>query len=287
MKRVLVTGATGFIGNHLLPVLLEKGFEVVATSSSREKAAASNWWGKVEYLPFKLEDFDPSENYFSYFGEPDLVIHLAWEGLPNYKALFHFEENLPRHYALLKNLVLNGARDLTVTGTCLEYGFQEGKLDEAMLPDPSNAYAIAKDALRRFLEQLQAIEPFALKWVRLFYMFGNGQNPKAIFSQLDAAIERGDPSFNMSGGEQVRDYLPVSEVAANIAAIAVQKQVTGIINCCSGQPKKLVELVRDYLATSNSDISLNLGHYPYLDYEPMSFWGDNSKLQTILKNDRP
>jgi nucleoside-diphosphate-sugar epimerase len=284
MKKVLVTGATGFIGNHLVPALLDKGFEVIASSSSEEKAAASNWFEKVKYIPFNLEDFDNSVNYFKQFGEPDLMIHLAWEGLPNYKSDFHIDVNLPRHSAFLKNLVVNGLKDLTVTGTCLEYGFREGRLDESMPAQPANAYAMAKDRLRIFLEELNVVSPFVFKWVRLFYMYGNGQNPNAIFSQLSAAIEKGEKQFNMSGGEQVRDFLPVEKVAENLAAIAAQQKVTGIINCSSGEPVKLIELVKKFVRDAGSGIELNTGYYPYLDYEPMEFWGDNSKLKKISAN---
>jgi nucleoside-diphosphate-sugar epimerase len=286
MKKILVTGATGFIGNYLVPQLLELGHTVIATSASQEKAAGRTWFPNVEYIPFRLEDFSPGINYFDFFKQPDIIIHLAWEGLPNYKSLFHFETNLPRHYAFLKNLVVNGASDITITGTCFEYGMKEGCLREDMVTDPANAYALAKDCLRKFLQQFQSVHPFALKWVRLFYMYGAGQNPKSIFSQLETAIRKGEKTFNMSGGDQVRDFLHVQEAASNIRSISTQKNLNGIINCCSGNPVKLADLVRNYLNKVNSNISLNLGFYPYNDYEPMEFWGDNSKLQTILKNER-
>jgi len=88
--------------------------------------------------------------------------------------------------------------------------------------------------------------------------------------------------FNMSGGEQVRDYLPVEKVAEYIVSIALQKQVTGVINCCSGEPVTIKDLVNDYLALKKQHITLNLGYYPYPDYEPMRFWGDNTKLLAVL-----
>ena len=115
-------------------------------------------------------------------------------------------------------------------------------------------------------------------------MYGKGQNPKSLFSQLDKAIEEGQTTFNMSGGEQVRDYLPVEYVAKYIVAIAMQQGVVGVINCCSGKPVKLKDLVIDYLKKNGYDISLNLGYYPYPDYEPMEFWGNNKKLAAILEN---
>jgi nucleoside-diphosphate-sugar epimerase len=286
MKKILVTGATGFIGNHLVPQLLEKGYTVIATSANKKKAEGFEWFSKVEYIPFRLEEFCPGINYFDFFNQPDIIIHLAWEGLPNYRSLFHFETNLPRHYAFLKNLVVTGAKDITVTGTCFEYGMKEGCLREDMPTDPANAYALAKDCLRKFLQQLQNENTFTLKWVRLFYMFGKGQNPNSIFSQLDNAIATGEKVFNMSGGAQERDYLPVETVAENLAVISLQQKITGIINNCSGSPVKLLDLVRRYLEARKMTIELNLGFYPYPDYEPMKFWGDASKLKEIIKESK-
>ncbi|MGN6165583.1 MAG: NAD-dependent epimerase/dehydratase family protein [Flavisolibacter sp.] len=286
MKKILVTGASGFIGNYVITELLKRQQKVIATSTSEHKCLSMPWFPHVDYIPFKFEEFATEVNYFDFFEKPDAVIHLAWEGLPNYKSLFHFEKNLPVHYSFLKNLIINGVRDVSVTGTCFEYGFKEGELKEQMPADPVNAYAIAKDALRRFMQQLQASHSFIFKWIRLFYMYGKGQNPNAVFSQLDKAIENNDPVFNMSGGEQVRDFLPVEDVAAFITSIALQEKITGIINCCSGQPKKLKDLVLQYIKEKKSDITVNLGYYPYPDYEPMIFWGNNNKLQTIIKNEK-
>lgn len=285
MRKVLVTGATGFIGNYVIQQLLQDNCEVIATSAHEEKAAQASWFSRVPYIPFKLEEMDEQQDYHTFFGKPDALIHLAWEGLPNYKALFHFEENLPRHYRFLKNLVTNGLKDITITGTCFEYGMQEGSLKETDEAKPANPYALAKDCLRKFMTELQKHHPFVFKWVRLFYLYGKGQSPNSLLSQLEKALSEGKPGFEMSGGEQVRDYLPVETVAANIVKIAEQDKVSGIINCCSGVPITVKQLVEQYLAERGMAIPLILGYYPYPDYEPMRFWGENTKLKTILNND--
>ena len=280
--KILVTGATGFIGNYVVEELLRNNCEVIVTSANEEKAGSAGWFSKVNYIPFDLKGMDSSINYFTFFNEPDKLIHLAWEGLPNYKASFHLEENLPRHKSFLNNLIGNGLKDLTVTGTCFEYGMKEGCLDEEMETHPANAYAIAKDSLRKWLQQPGVGKAVQFRWLRLFYMYGRGQSPNSLFSQLDKALQSGDEFFNMSGGEQERDYLPVEKVAAYIVKTAMQDEVTGIINICSGKPVTVKQMVENYLKQRNVAIALNLGYYPYSDYEPMRFWGDNSRLKSIL-----
>ncbi len=283
MKKILVTGATGFIGKYVVESLLAEGHTVIASSAHIEKAQSAPWFPRVRYIPFDLTSFDPATDYYRFFEEPDVMIHLAWEGLPNYKADFHLGVNLPRHTAFLGNLVEHGLRDLTVTGSCLEYGLTEGCLREDMPASPIHAYGRAKEALRVFLEQLGNEYHFPVKWARLFYMYGKGQSPNSLLSQLDKALEKGEASFNMSGGQQERDYLPVEQIAGYIVSIALQKEVTGVIHVCSGQPIKVRQVVEDHLRQVGKTITLNLGHYPYTDYEPMAFWGDPVKLQTILK----
>jgi dTDP-6-deoxy-L-talose 4-dehydrogenase (NAD+) len=162
---------------------------------------------------------------------------------------------------------------------------QEGALTEDIQAKPANPYAMAKDMLRRRLQELQTGFPFIFRWVRLFYMYGRGQNQKSLLSQLEKALEEGASVFNMSGGDQVRDYLPVEKVADYLARIATQEEVIGIINCCSGNPVAVKDLVKDYLRRTHKEIKLNLGYYPYPDYEPMKFWGDNKKLRSIIDED--
>jgi dTDP-6-deoxy-L-talose 4-dehydrogenase (NAD+) len=283
--KILVTGSTGFIGNYVVEELLRKEHEVIASSANEDAAQKKAWYPKVIYRKLDFRELNFDTDYFNYFDRPDIAIHLAWEGLPRYKEKFHLEENLPRHATFLTNLVQNGLKSLTVAGTCLEYGLQNGCLDEDMAAQPVVPYAIAKNKLREVLQNLQGGYQFSMKWVRLFYMFGRGQNPNSLVSQLDKAIEAGDREFNMSRGDQTRDFLPVEKVADYLVRIALQDSVNGIINCCSNTPVTVKAFVENYLREHKKNIHLNLGYYPYLDYEPMHFWGDDKKLKTITNNE--
>lgn len=279
--KILVTGATGFIGNYVIQELLKRNLNVIASGTSLQKAHSYDWYPKVEFIPYTIGQKNTEENLFERFNRPDILIHLAWKGLPNYTQLFHFEDELPAQYFFLKQLISEGLSKITVTGTCFEYGMQEGCLSEDMHSLPDNPYALAKNTLRRFLEELRKHSNFDLKWARLFYMYGKGQSPNSILSQLDRALENGDSTFNMSMGDQLRDYLPVEKMAEYIVNISLQNEVTGIINCCSGNPISIKTLVKDHLKQKQKTIHLNLGYYPYPDYEPKNFWGDNSKLKQI------
>ncbi len=282
MNKVLVTGATGFIGRYIIERLLHEGFTVIATSSNKQTASEKSWYKNVTFIPFDFKSFDDEVNYFDFFDKPDILIHLAWEGLPNYGEEFHISENLPRHYAFLKNMIINGLKNITVTGTCLEYGIIEGCLYEEMEVQPTTSYGIAKNELRIKLQKLSEEIPFNFKWMRLFYMFGKGQNPKSLISQLDKALESNEDEFKMSGGKQIRDFLPVEKVAEYIVKAANQDEITGIINCCSGEPVSVYDFVINYLKEKNKSLKLKPGHYPYTSYEPMEFWGDTNKLKSIL-----
>jgi dTDP-6-deoxy-L-talose 4-dehydrogenase (NAD+) len=277
--KILVTGATGFVGNYVVNVLLKSNHQVIATAKNNPVWERNNWFGKVEFVKC---DLNSKIDFYDYFQKPDAVIHLAWEGLPNYKELFHIEKNLPNNFYFLTDLIKSGLENLTVSGTCLEYGMLTGCLDESMNVTPHIPYSIAKDMLRKYLEQLESQFDFKLKWLRLFYTYGAGQKENSIFSQLDRAIKNKDKVFNMSAGEQIRDYLPVEEVAEIIVKTSIQNETTGIINCCSGKPISIRKMVEDYLTKNNYSINLNLGYYSYNDYEPMAFWGCTEKLNKIL-----
>lgn len=284
MTSVLVTGSTGFIGGYVVEALLNKGYSVIATARSASHASDKPWINKVQFIPFDFLDFRDDVDYYQFFMRPDAMIHLAWEGLPRYKDSFHLSENLPRHLLFLENMIRHGLQDLTVTGTCMEYGMREAECREDMDCNPDIPYPKAKYELYKALNVLCRDKNIAFRWIRLFYMYGKGQNPNSLFSQLEKALAEGASVFNMSPGDQERDFLPVEKVAEYIVAIAVQKNIQGIVNCCSGKPVSVKKFVEDHVRASGKKIKLNPGFYPYSDIEPMSFWGNTDKLKQVINS---
>lgn len=266
------------MGRHVLAALRTHEVDIVAVT--RDAARLNGIDATVSMVEMDISN--PPQNCFEHLGRPDALIHLAWDGLPNYKSLHHFETELPRQYQFLKSLVEDGLSSMLVTGTCFEYGMQSGALSEEMLPQPNNPYGYAKNALRQQLQYLKSNRPFNLAWARLFYMHGEGQAATSLYPKLKEAVLRGDKVFNMSGGEQLRDYLHITEIARQTVRLAMSQRDTGIINICSGKPVSVRRLVEQWLHDNGWDIDLNLGFYPYPDYEPMAFWGDRRYLDSIL-----
>jgi dTDP-6-deoxy-L-talose 4-dehydrogenase (NAD+) len=239
-----------------------------------------SWLAELETVPLDISN--PPANPFDALGGPDVLMHLAWGGLPNYQSAHHVNSELPNHWRFLRGMVEGGLGTLLVVGTCLEYGMQSGQLQESLDPFPINPYAIAKDSLRRKLEQLNSPSPFHLTWARLFYVFGEGQNAGSLLPQLRRAAADGADAFDMSGGEQLRDYLPVADAAGHLVSLALRQQSFGIVNVCSGRPVSVRAMVQRWIDENGWAISPNLGMYPYPDYEPMAFWGDATKLEQCL-----
>ena len=105
----------------------------------------------------------------------------------------------------------------------------------------------------------------------------------SLYPQLRTAVERGDRTFDMSGGEQLRDYLPVSEVARIIVALSTRRKDEGVVNICSGKPVSIRSLVEGWVRDNQWGISLRFGQKPYPGHEPMAFWGDRSRLDSIME----
>ncbi|MFJ2287478.1 NAD-dependent epimerase/dehydratase family protein [Pseudomonas iridis] len=278
--KVLVTGATGFVGRHLVAALLARGCVVRAVARNAGTARGMPWINDVEFVAADIHAADLDVAALT--EGVDVLAHLAWPGLPNYRALFHFEHNLMADYRFIKRAVEAGVKQVLVTGTCFEYGMQSGPLSENTEPRPSNPYGLAKHTLHLFLQSLQQEHPFTLQWARLFYLHGQGQNPNSLLAALDRAVDAGEASFNMSAGEQLRDFLPIETAAGYLAAILHQRDFSGVINCASGQPVAVRSLVEQRLSERGKSIELNLGHYPYPPHEPLAFWAVTERLQQLL-----
>ncbi len=267
--NIAVTGATGFLGRHVLAELRARDINVVATCRSigdaYRETSGLRWVG--------LDIAAPSGDVYEYLGRPQALIHLAWGGLPNYQSSHHVEEELPKHYQFLAGLMRQGLPALVAAGTCFEYGMQSGPLAAHAATKPENPYGFAKDALRQQLSLLLNEYPYSLTWARLFYMYGDGQPDSSLLPLLRSAVERGDREFPMSGGEQLRDYLPVQEVARQLVTYAMDPSGHGPVNICSGKPISVRRLVEQWIEENGWEIKPRLGVLPYSDYEPLAFWG--------------
>ena len=271
--KIAVTGANGFIGRHVIAELYRRHVETIAVVRDISKTPAE-WRCDIRQMDIS----EASEVALTSIGSPDAVIHLAWGGLPNYNAMHHIETELPAQYRFLSQLVKEGLQTLIVAGTCFEYGMQYGPLKEDFKARPSTPYGYAKNALREQLEYLQHQYPFNFTWGRLFYLYGEYQPSNTIYSQLRESVCQGKEYFDMSGGEQLRDYLPIEKAASYLVDLAMKEANIGTLNIASGRPISIRTLVESWINENGWKIKLNLGHFPYPTYEPMAFWADGKKL---------
>lgn len=277
--KVAVSGASGFVGRHVVAELEHRG--LAPTLWLRPQTPVPAGWAAEHVV--RIDLLAPPPHAFDLLGRPDVLIHLAWGGLPNYRSPHHLKGELPAHDRLLRSLVDDGLASLLVAGTCFEYGMQSGRLGEDAPAAPNNAYGEAKDTLRRQLQALQRERPFALTWARLFYLHGEGQAAGALLPQLRRAVEAGAATFPMSGGQQLRDYLDVADAARALVDLALARRDHGVVNVCSGRPVSVQALVEGWIAANGWSIAPELGRFPYPDHEPMAFWGDDRKLRRCME----
>lgn len=215
---------------------------------------------------------DIRENIPDYYDLKEYVlINLAWEGLPNFNSEEHFK-NIEIHMKFISQAVELGVSKIIVTGTCFEYGDVSGQVSAEETPKPMNAYGKAKNILRKKIQKLAKLKNIDLIWLRLFYVYGDGQHSKSLYSSLKQVIDNNEKIFNMSPGDQIRDFISVKEACEQIYNIHYTEK-EGIYNVCTGKPVTIVDFVKKLIKEKGKKIDLNLGHYPYSIHEPKNFWG--------------
>lgn len=267
MTKIHLLGSEGFIGRAL--------------QREADPLHLQCWSHRHSDPDHCFDLLDPSSWQALLKRQPTHVILLSWPGLPNYQEPFHVTRNLPACVELIEKLVGVGLQRLVVAGTCYEYGLQNGPLQEDQLTNPVNCYAIAKDSLRRVISTRYTQQGLQWCWARIFYPFGNGQNPNSLLPSLQRAIDQGDAEFAMSSGRQIRDFVLVDQVAKFLLQLSTHPQAQGIYNCGSGHPVSLRELAEERITVSLSSTVLKLGVYPDRQDEPLAFWADTSKVSNL------
>ena len=229
-----------------------------------------------------LDLFDPSTWSNLLNSNPATVIFLPWPGLPNYNEIFHLTQNLPACLALVSSLIESGCKNIICVGTCYEYGSLSGCLSEELPGNPNNLYALAKDSFRRSLQILCDQRSIRWTWSRIFYVYGEGQRPSSLYISLLDAISQNKPSFEISSGFQMRDFVKSEDVASHLLFLATNRVSSGIYNCGSGTPTALYDFVDSIIREHNSDMQIIRNAVPDRPDEPFAFWADMTKFNSLL-----
>ena len=275
--KIAITGATGFIGQHVRNVLAKTDNDVVLVVRHVERVGDKS--AREEIVAADLSQ--ARTDWFELFGRPDVVLHLAWGGLPNYMDYYHVDVELPTQLRFLTALINSGLKKLVVTGTCYEYGISSGALSEDQETNPNTPYGIAKDRLRKELFELRSTQHFDLTWARIFYPYGEGQSESSIYSQLTRAISNNEKEFAIGSGTQMLDFIQVTTVAKALLAFVTEIKGIGLINVGSGDPQTVIEFVERLICRFESNIVPKVGVINDREYESISFWSDNNLLDSL------
>lgn len=278
-KRIVVTGAGGYIGPHVVTALLDRGHSVVANVREGTDTSVIDHRATIHHADVLAADFTPDR----WGALPDAVVHLAWKDGFRHASRAHMEQ-VSAHYRLLTSLADVGVPRLVGMGTMHEVGYWEGAIRSDTPTNPGSPYGIAKDALRRAL-QVSLPESTALAWCRSYYIEGDDRRSQSIFSKILAAADAGQEVFPFVTGKVLCDFIDVAALGRQIAALTDAEDITGIVNCCSGVPRSLADEVEDFIARHELPIRLQYGAFPERPYDSPGTWGDATTISEIVERD--
>ncbi len=229
MKRVLVTGVTGFVGRHVVAPLLARGYEVHGVASGARPMPPSVAAHAADLLaPGAVETLVAATR-------PTHLLHLAWVANPG-RAMMSLD-NLRWAAAsleLYRAFAQHGGRRAVLAGSCAEYDWDCTQLDEAGTPlRPRTIYGVAKNSVRALVEAVAPQAGVSTAWARLFFLYGPYESPGRLVSDIAAAIAAGR-TVETTAGTQERDFLHVTDAGEALVQL-LDGAVTGAVNVASGQ----------------------------------------------------
>ena len=279
--KVLLTGASGFIGSHLARLLIADGQSVTAVL----KPSSSRW--RIADLPASLRVLECDVRDRAYLTDrlaqapPDVCIHLAWHGWsgPSLTA----EDNLSSLSASLELLRASadaGCPRFVGVGTCFEYDTTAGTLSESTPARPTDLYGVCKHALWTAAQALSPVAKMEVAWARVFLVYGPFDDERRLVPSLTRSLIHGEAA-RTTPGEQIRDILHVEDAASAIWAIARSRH-TGEVNVASGVPVKVADIARCIGDIVGRPDLLQIGALPYRASDPPVLVADTTVLRQTI-----
>lgn len=273
-KRVLVTGAAGFVGNHCLPLLLDKGFDVHAADLTLpENDLQGVHWHSADLLDIQKTD-ELIETV-----RPTHLLHFAWYAKPG--EYWDSVENLrwvEGSLHLLRAFHRAGGERVVMAGTCAEYDWrQEEDFSELTTPlAPASLYGVCKNAMQMILKDFSRVTGLSSAWGRIFFLYGPGEDPRRLVSSVISNLLR-NQTAPCSHGLQVRDFLHVEDVASAFVSLLISP-VEGPVNIASGCPVTLKDVVLAAADCLNARERVQFGALPAPVGEPSRIVGSVGRL---------
>jgi nucleoside-diphosphate-sugar epimerase len=275
MKRVLVTGATGFIGRHSLPRLLESGYEVHAVGGQRAPEARSRdiVWHRANIL-------EPGE-IASLVGKvrPTHLLHFAWYAVPG--KYWTAPENLAWVRATVNLMQIfsdHGGQRAVMAGSCAEYDWKFDYCSELFTPcRPATLYGACKHGTQVLLDAWSRQTGLSSAWGRIFFLYGPGEYPSRLVPSVIQSLLRNEPAL-CTHGNQVRDFMYVEDVAAAFVGL-LGSDVRGAVNIASGVSTPLKEVIHAIADHLNKRDLVRLGAVPAPAGEPGALIADVDRLR--------
>lgn len=247
MKKVLLTGASGFIGRHCLPLLAGQQFEVHAISTGEPPSGADRTitWHQADLL-----DSAQLQRVVADVGARYLL-HLAW--YTRHREYWTSDKNFEwvrTSLDLLTQFGNHGGQRVVIAGSCAEYDWRYGYCAEDITPlIPATLYGTCKHSLNLMFKAYTKNHGLSSAWGRIFYVYGPHEYKDRLVPSVVQSLLREEPAI-CSSGDQVRDFLHVEDVAAAFVAL-LDSDLRGDVNIASGNPRSIKELA--------SSIALQIG----------------------------